>query len=288
MTTAGLDASAKLSNFDVSQDNNKPARAIMATVQCSVAFSLNFAAPELLLLPKQQQQEATQSMGVCATAASDMFLLCLVLVHIFFGSKKLPSVPQLASSQPIPLPRITNSDDDDDDNNNEAAFVRQSDSSGIQREREQLEGLLDLISLLLQVEPAKRPTAMQALLHAFFTRAEQAEQVQECMICMSAKLQAQGVGCNATPSHFMCNKCFDGHVRTKSQCELRLLQCNNAQVRCPGASAHLRADLHTGKSSSFSNNIVSQHTSAATFGASMQACKLLVEQQLTEEMAHHH
>jgi len=53
MTTAGLDASAKLSNFDVSQENNKRA------IQHTVAFSLNFAAPELLLLPKQQQQKVT-------------------------------------------------------------------------------------------------------------------------------------------------------------------------------------------------------------------------------------
>jgi len=111
-------------------------------------------------LPEQQQQEAIQSMGMCATAASDMFSLGLVLVHMFFGSKKLPSVPQLASHQPIPLPQITN---DDDDSNNEAAFLRQSDSSGIQLEHEQLEQLLDLIMLLLQVEPAKHPTAMDAL-----------------------------------------------------------------------------------------------------------------------------
>jgi len=53
MTTGGLDASARLSNFDMSYNNNKRAQALMAMVQCTVAFSLNFAAPELLLLPQQ-------------------------------------------------------------------------------------------------------------------------------------------------------------------------------------------------------------------------------------------
>jgi len=286
MTTAGLDASARLSDFDVSQDNNERAKAIMATVQRTVAFSVNFAGPELLLPQQCQQQEATHSMGVGATAASDMFLLGLVLVHMFFGSKKLPSVLQLASSQPIPLPQVT--DDDDDD---EAAFVRLSaPSSGIQQEREQLARLLDLLLLLLQVEPTKRPTAMQALSHMFFTRAAQAEQVQECTICLSAVLQTQGVSCGATTtrSHLTCNECFDRHVLTESQRKVRLLQRDDARVRCLGASAHLMADLCAGKSSFFSDDIVSQHTSATTFGAYMQTRKQLVEQQIAQEMEQHH
>jgi len=306
MTTRGVDASARLSDFDVSYDNNERAQALMATVQRTVAFSLNFAAPELLLLPQQcQQQDAPHSiMAVGATAASDMFSLGLVLVHMFFGPKKLPSVSQLASGQPIPLPRVTDEDDrDGGDDNNEAAFVRLSapgsGGSGIQQEREQLERLLDLVSLLLQVEPTKRPTAMQALSHAFFTRAEQAEQVQECTICLSAVLQAQGVRCDASapsPSHFTCNKCFDRHVLTESRREVRLLQRDNGHVRCPGASAHLMAEScggggggdGGGKSSFFSDDIICQHTSTATFGAYMEARKQLVEQQLAQEMEHHH
>jgi len=132
------------------------------------------------------------------------------------------------------------------------------------------------------------------------------------MICWSAVLQTQGVTSDAFKHHQQLhqqqiavavvvvatqqphhhhtlratNAFKEKHVVTKSQHEV-FLQCKQF-MHCPGVLMHLMADLCAGKSSFFSDEIISQHTSPTTFGTYMQAHKQLVEQQIAQEMERQH
>ena len=94
------------------------------------------------------------------------------------------------------------------------------------------DGQRTLLRALLHPEAARRPTAAQALDHAFF----KGRVVLECVVCMDDFTLSEGVQCPphaGNAQHFTCKPCLERHVTTFAQEDIRFLKTREVRVRCP-------------------------------------------------------
>jgi hypothetical protein len=103
---------------------------------------------------------------------------------------------------------------------------------------------------------------------------------RECAICLDSFPLHEGVECGAEhDQHYVCNGCFDGHVRTEAATEdLDMLAERHGNVFCP-YKKHGCAET-----AAYADAEVARHVTAATFATYTEGKKKLLEMQLVKEI----
>eukprot|EP01047_Picozoa_sp_COSAG01_P070106 COSAG01_NODE_10539_length_2136_cov_3.113402_2_plen_481_part_00 len=98
----------------------------------------------------------------------------------------------------------------------------------------------------------------------------------DCVICFDSFAPADGISCHAdADKHFLCNECFEAHVKTESETEaMDLLAQREGCVFCPGCE----------ETPAFSDAEVARHCNDAVFVIYTDAKKKLVEARLAEQI----
>jgi hypothetical protein len=113
---------------------------------------------------------------------------------------------------------------------------------------------------------------------------ETAEHLQasklDCVICFDSFAPADGISCYADAGkHFLCNTCFEEHVKTESETEaMDLLEQREGCVFCP------MRQYGCEETPAFSDAEVARHCNDAVFVIYTDAKKKLVEARLAEQI----
>jgi hypothetical protein len=103
---------------------------------------------------------------------------------------------------------------------------------------------------------------------------------RDCAICLDSFPLHEGVECGAEHDrHYVCNGCFDGHVRTEAATEdLDMLAERHGNVFCPYQKHGCT------ETAAYGDAVVARHVTAATFATYTAGKKKLLEIQLVREI----
>ena len=131
-------------------------------------------------------------------------------------------------------------------------------------------------SLLLQLDQQRLQREAAA------AELERSNPVRECLICFEQHRLKSGIECCAAQTaHFVCDECFQGHVRAESETEsLDLLAERDGLVFCPVRQSGCG-------SVAYRDSDIAQHCGDAVFRSYTDGKEKLIEQRLARHLHLH-
>jgi multidrug efflux pump subunit AcrA (membrane-fusion protein) len=96
---------------------------------------------------------------------------------------------------------------------------------------------------------------------------------RQCCVCFEEHRAMDGLACSGPETHYTCDECFGGHVRSEGSSG----ETRDARVFCPYRRSGCASEA-------FSDQIVARHVEPDTFQVYMDALKRVTEVRLAKEM----
>ncbi len=150
-----------------------------------------------------------------------------------------------------------------------------------QQKRDTINVLRDKRDRERQIAATTRRQAQQDMQAVEDMQLDLAEELHECCICFEQVKRVDGYACdNPTgQQHFVCDECFTGHVKSKMDEDIGLLEAAGAKVFCPFRSQAMGGC----DSNAVTDADIFRHAKEG-FDSYLRAKELIVERRLGEEI----